>query len=217
MRSDCQLTCDFCSPPKTCVDSNTQCPRWKRRGECCNSPKYMLGNCRKSCGVCTETAPIAQWEEWSSFRPCTKSCGKGITYRTRVCDGDSCPGQSKEYKYCNTKPCQVAPRPSSRCGTGHIAPISSRIVGGTNAGIWPWQVGLTTRINSRSPICGGTLVSSRIVLTAAHCFDKYSSLYVRVGDHDLYTKEQNQVRITYTWCPKKTMFYPDKSNLIYLE
>ena len=45
-----------------------------------------------------------------------------------------------------------------------------RIVGGSEAGPYslPWQVGLV-RKNRRRPFCGGTIISNRHILTAAHC------------------------------------------------
>jgi len=67
-----------------------------------------------------------------------------------------------------------------------------RIVGGDEAGCneWPWQVGLLSRdgwaINS-DPFCGGALVNSRHIVTAAHCTNGStgSDIAVTIGDHNV--------------------------------
>lgn len=69
---------------------------------------------------------------------------------------------------------------------------SGRVVGGEDAlpGEWCWQVAL---INSQNQyLCGGALIGTQWVLTAAHCVTNIvrsgDSIYVRVGDHDLTTR-----------------------------
>jgi len=45
-----------------------------------------------------------------------------------------------------------------------------RIVGGNQAvsGSWPWQVALTRSTNA-FPFCGGSIISTNWIITAAHC------------------------------------------------
>ncbi|KAJ8668829.1 hypothetical protein QAD02_000088 [Eretmocerus hayati] len=69
----------------------------------------------------------------------------------------------------------------------------TRIIGGrpTIPGSWPWQVAVLNRYGEA--FCGGTLVSSRWVLTAAHCVRK--RLSVRIGEHNLLVKEGPEIEL----------------------
>ncbi|XP_036402701.1 serine protease 27 [Megalops cyprinoides] len=73
---------------------------------------------------------------------------------------------------------------SNVCGR---SPLNTRIVGGQDApaGSWPWQVSLHIR---GSHTCGGTLISSQWVMTAAHCIQSTTSL----SDWTLYLGRQTQ-------------------------
>merc|ERR1712243_472945 len=72
---------------------------------------------------------------------------------------------------------------------------SDRIVGGQEAEQheYPWQVGLVSK-NGKTPWCGGTLISDRHILTAAHCTEKKTpaSIQILLGEHrtndDLFTR-----------------------------
>ncbi|KAM9321645.1 chymotrypsin B-like [Gastrophryne carolinensis] len=72
------------------------------------------------------------------------------------------------------------------CGVPQIDPVVSgyaRIVNGEEAvpGSWPWQVSLQDSTGWH--FCGGSLISSSWVVTAAHC-GVSSSHRVIVGEHD---------------------------------
>ncbi|CAL4109761.1 unnamed protein product [Meganyctiphanes norvegica] len=75
------------------------------------------------------------------------------------------------------------PNERCHCGEGNFF---TRIVGGrdTEQYEYPWQVGLVK--SDQIPFCGGSLVSSHFVLTAAHCVynipkEEYSLVF---GEHD---------------------------------
>merc|ERR1719431_2417310 len=73
---------------------------------------------------------------------------------------------------------------SCKCGVPQV--IRNRIVGGQPAvkNEYPWLVALVPAWSTK-PFCGGTLLSSRTVLTAAHCrLLSNSQIRVSVGDHD---------------------------------
>jgi len=74
-----------------------------------------------------------------------------------------------------------------------------RIVGGTDAyyGEFPHQITLLRGGPDGSLMCGGSLVSNKFVVTAAHCCDGQSAsrLGVAVGSHNLYSDDADQENI----------------------
>jgi len=95
-------------------------------------------------------------------------------------------------------PGPVATAPQGTCQCGVKGDASGRIVGGetTQPHEYPWQVGLVTR-NGRTPFCGGTLISSTHVLTAAHCTrsDVDGMYKVLLGEHNIGDEEYNRVDV----------------------
>lgn len=80
------------------------------------------------------------------------------------------------------------------CGVPLINPshgLQLRIIGGREAapGKWPWQVAILNRF--KEAFCGGTLIGTRWVLTAAHCLRK--RLYVRIGEYDLVEDDGTEI------------------------
>ncbi|XP_034028215.1 acrosin [Thalassophryne amazonica] len=63
------------------------------------------------------------------------------------------------------------------CGQRRLVgpPSRSRIIGGREAseGAWPWQVSIQLL---STHLCGGTILSYHVVLSAAHCFYKYRTI-----------------------------------------
>ncbi|XP_068218099.1 serine protease filzig-like [Palaemon carinicauda] len=73
---------------------------------------------------------------------------------------------------------------------------SFRVIGGGYTGVneYPWQVAL---VYDKKFFCGGSLISDRHILTAAHCvFGSFSKgldkLFVSLGDHDLSTRNETE-------------------------
>jgi len=66
----------------------------------------------------------------------------------------------------------------NNCGRQSIVPTTQRIVGGVEAVAhsWPWMVSLQLRDH----FCGGALIDTRHVLTAAHCLTSVVDHQIRV-------------------------------------
>ncbi|XP_015726505.1 coagulation factor IX-like isoform X2 [Coturnix japonica] len=71
----------------------------------------------------------------------------------------------------------------------------TRITGGTlcHRGQCPWQV--LIRDSRDIGFCGGSLINSRWVITAAHCLDLVRPHHVTIGDFDKYQRELKEQKI----------------------
>ncbi|KAG5281171.1 hypothetical protein AALO_G00068190 [Alosa alosa] len=58
------------------------------------------------------------------------------------------------------------------CGTPATEPLMTRVVNGVDAipNSWPWQISLQYQRNGQwGHTCGGSLIATNWVMTAAHC------------------------------------------------
>merc|ERR1712179_6267 len=93
-------------------------------------------------------------------------------------------------------PVPITNTPSGECECG-VANRIGRIVGGveTEANEYPWQVGIAVP-KSDQPFCGGSIVSDRTIVTAAHCTEPLGAFFMEVivGDHDI-TVDDGEERV----------------------
>ncbi|XP_078539403.1 ADAMTS-like protein 5 [Lissotriton helveticus] len=55
-----------------------------------------------------------EWSSWRSWSPCSRTCGGGVAVRTRQClsrvsTEQTCPGDQRQYRICNTQDCEPEP------------------------------------------------------------------------------------------------------------
>ncbi|KFU95327.1 Chymotrypsin-like elastase family member 2A, partial [Chaetura pelagica] len=84
------------------------------------------------------------------------------------------------------------------CGVPAIPPSVSRVVGGENARpySWPWQASLQYLSNGKwRHTCGGTLIATNWVMTAAHCISSSREYQVYLGKYNLAAVEKGSVAL----------------------
>ncbi|XP_028845129.1 hyaluronan-binding protein 2 [Denticeps clupeoides] len=115
------------------------------------------------------------------------------------------------WNYCNITECDEPPTVTStvdetapppvqfqECGQPYIPNVAPRIFGGKKArpAAHPWQASLQVRTrHSELPFshhCGGILIDSCWVLTAAHCIDQTNDMQVELGGVRLDKKEESE-------------------------
>ena len=88
-----------------------------------------------------------------------------------------------------------------------------KIVGGSEVTPYslPWQVAFVRR-GSNQPFCGGTLISDRHILTAAHCTWDVGNYDVIIGEHNI-TSSSDGTR--HSGC--RSVDHPDNNHPNYLQ
>merc|ERR1719450_1637447 len=109
------------------------------------------------------------------------------------------------------------PAPSGPCRCGVPQVNRNRIIGGQPAvkNEYPWLVALF-RSGSGRPFCGGVLLSSRTVLTAAHCkVYPNSQIIVHVGEHDV-TRDDGEEKIRISSFTNHPAYNPSDDSKIFI-
>ncbi|NXY00907.1 HABP2 protein, partial [Pteruthius melanotis] len=95
-----------------------------------------------------------------------------------------------------TEPPTDPPELFQTCGQPEVRRTSKRIYGGSKAkpGQHPWMASLQRRTpDGNEHFCGGVLIKSCWVLTAAHCLeDLETKIQVALGKQNLETKEDHE-------------------------
>ncbi|CAF0761875.1 unnamed protein product [Rotaria sordida] len=127
----------------------------------------------QSVGQLPGTGPFGgSWSTTNNVISGFQSSTAGLDFQIRFCCANS------DFTPTTTTTTTARPMPSSTCGRAEIQHSlkSSRIFGGSHAvrNSWPWQVLYEERKSCGNNqiclgVCGGTLIDSRHVLTAAHC------------------------------------------------
>ncbi|CAH1791983.1 unnamed protein product [Owenia fusiformis] len=136
---------------------------------------------------CTNPCERGVKDTFSDYTPCDiNSCGKQVAIQQCHSavgeDGEPCLGHNIDIRTCNEDKC-------SGCPGGRLAEGAEIIIGGIEVkpkNNFPWMVLI------ESEGCGGSLISPRHVLTAAHCVENEDKITLKTGKHDRTIMEKTE-------------------------
>ncbi|XP_045890973.1 A disintegrin and metalloproteinase with thrombospondin motifs 13 [Micropterus dolomieu] len=81
--------------------------------ECAPNQWCLKGRCVSSDELSSSMVVHGSWSSWSEFSPCSRTCGGGVSHRTRKCSnprpafgGSDCEGPDIEAELCHQWPCK---------------------------------------------------------------------------------------------------------------
>ncbi|XP_030380378.1 uncharacterized protein LOC115628430 [Scaptodrosophila lebanonensis] len=169
----------------------TSAPLVEARGPFCRGPDTRAGECVdiRSCDTLLDELRLKQTDP---------NFAKFLQASNRVCGGAGSTVCCPTGEVAPTSAPGMRPRNTNEIprrlltveeGCGYTLNSYKKIVGGevSKKGAWPWIALLGYDDGSGSPFkCGGTLITARHIVTAAHCI-RPDLTFVRLGEHDLGT------------------------------
>ncbi|XP_071338451.1 A disintegrin and metalloproteinase with thrombospondin motifs 13 isoform X2 [Trachinotus anak] len=81
--------------------------------ECAPNQWCLKGRCVSPDELSSSVLVHGSWSSWSAFSPCSRTCGGGVTHRTRQCNnprpafgGSECQGPDVDAELCHQQPCE---------------------------------------------------------------------------------------------------------------
>ncbi|XP_063985535.1 CLIP domain-containing serine protease B4-like [Diachasmimorpha longicaudata] len=183
----------------------TDAVMFREGGDNCRTPEGRTGTCIKIshcgelAGILRQTGPPTN-EDLDRLK--RANCGYERLEAKVCCSSDvtlDIPSATTPISTQTVQsPPEVTAHPNLRLLDHNVCgPVTEqRIIGGNKTGVfdYPWMALIAYQINNKQIEfrCGGSVINSRYILTAAHCVTQLPSALtvfgVRVGEHDLRTE-----------------------------